>query len=308
MHLCFKCAANHPEPTGHFCTGPLTEGRSLRSVLITAAPRGLQGAGAAIDMSNNQVVTDADMDEEERTLVAELKVQEQNTRKLKLRAKIAQQKLQNEALEAGPGPGQGSAAPTNSPPNSPAPPGPPSDKDSKYALARFLPKLDNIRKASFTELLFAALEWAVNTEVPEGALKGYLQHLSYLCLMHMPDIYPPDASVEYDMAVREKADSRGLTAFGPGDSNLTMRHYGMSNTWEGRRLAHGSQAAPPASKKKATGGVATAPRQQPPALGREHSCLLFNWEECAKGPKCRFPHICRHCGGDHKAVKCTTRK
>ena len=124
----------------------------------------------------------------------------------------------------------------------------------------------------------------------------------------MPGIYPPDASVDYDLAVRENADKVGMQAFGPGDYNLTMLHYGMKNTWEGRRLAGETGPPPPpagAGKKKTSAPKAS----RAPLTGAENGCYAWNYEpSCPKASKCKFPHVCRSCGGDHKAPKCPNAK
>ena len=312
MKLCWKCARVHVEPVGTHCTEEITDRRALRSVTSGDASVGESDKVSDVTMAAKDVedviLVPVEQDEEEKQLLAELAQEEREGRKLRLKAKIAATKLRNEALEAGKDPPTGpppNMAPTPGPhqgpvPNQPAP-------DSKYAINKFLPKLSNIRKANFQELMFGTLEWAIHSDMVEGPIKGYLQHLSYMCLMSASDIYPPDASVDYDLAVREKADSMGMPAFGPGDSNMTMRHYGMSNTWEGRRLAQGPPAAAPSSKKKpaaSSSHSASRPPAGPPQP--ESGCLMWNYEpSCTRGSKCRFPHVCRSCAGDHKAPKCT---
>lgn len=267
----------------------------------------------ASDMAekDSEIVLAAEMDEEEQRLAAELLEEERTGRKHILRAKIAAAKARNAALEAGDTPPseKPSGAAGGQPPPPGLGPGLGPDKESKFAIVKYLPKLEKIRLATFEELLFGALEWAIHHEMSWDSLKPYLQHLSYMCHMHMPGIYPPEASVDYDLAIREKADGMGMAAFGPGDSNVTMLHYGMKNTYEGRRLAQGPGAgssAPAAGKKKASHPPQTS---KPPPTGPDNGCLLWNHEaSCPKGNRCRYPHICRLCGGDHKAPKCTNKK
>ena len=262
---------------------------------------------ASKDTGSDVSIPMEELDDEEVGLRAELAAQKAQGRKLRLKAEIAALKVQNEDLEAGgqghPGGPKGPGVGPNLGPPPLGQPGPvpaQAEKDSKYSIHRFLPKLDKVRSANFQELLYGALQWAIQSGLVEGVLLGYLQHLSYICFMTASGIYPPLAAVEYDLAVRENADVVGMSAFGPSDSHLTNCHFGV------RSMASQTPTAPAHPKKKA---AATPAKTQAPMTGADNACLLFNYEEsCPKGQKCRFPHICRNCGGDHKAKSCKSPK
>ena len=155
MVVCWKCAADHEEPTGLRCPRrSAAEARELR------ANKRKTEVDEVVEMAAKDVgdvdVVDIVLDEEERALTAELAEQESNRRKLRLKARIAQLKLQNEKLSADP-PAAGEqvpAGPGGSQVLQTPAPKPPSEKDSKYSIARFIPKLEDIRKANFQELMF----------------------------------------------------------------------------------------------------------------------------------------------------------
>ena len=283
MVICWKCAEEHADPSGAFCTKQVTA--EVRAARLAKRNDG-GGADNVRDGGANGDVNDddgrdkapaVDMDDEEIQLMVELAAQEAKGRKLRLKQRIDRLARQNAELEAakdipngGPGiQGQGQPPQQLQIPPSPLPL---QEKDSKFSIARFLPRLENVRKANFQELMFGSLEWAIHANV-DGELKGYLQHLSYMCLMSATGIYPPEASVEYDLGVRELADSRGMPAFGPGDYNLTMRHYGLIGTYEGRRLAQGPATTPSASKKKAASS--SHPKRGQRTCHRTRECLYI---------------------------------
>ena len=204
MVICWKCAEDHEEPSGHLCTRKGSDARGIRAEKRLAEGSSAMASSKVAEIIEQELLEDVQQDEEEKALRAELLEQQRQQRKLYLKAKIEQMKVQNAALEAGetiPDPKE-KTPPEETPAKDVTPPGPkvqqtpaprpPTEKESKYSIARFLPKREDIRKANFQELIFGSLEWAIHTEL-DPALKGYLQHLGYMCMMSESGIYPPDA-------------------------------------------------------------------------------------------------------------------
>ena len=320
--LCYKCAVNHKPPVGENCSRKATEARILRSNSAANSTNTDLVEAAIVAMSDkDEGVAQVEMDEEEQELQRELRAEEAKIRKIQLRARIATVKKRADDLEK---------PPTEKPAGPPA--GPTAgataggqlqltaqaqsqlalgDKESKYGILRYLPRLNDIRNAQFDELILAALEWALHNDMTMEEMKGYLMHLAYICYQHIPGIYPPVTSVEYDAAVRVDAETAGMKAFGPGNYILTMRHYGIKSTYEGLRMAEAPSMLhpPPPPKKKAGGNSGNSGPKKQVLTGADNACLLWNYHDssCPKG-NCKFPHICKSCGGDHRALKCTKQK
>ena len=291
--LCWKCATEHPPPTGESCSGPVVPGRVHRSGSVTKKlDKGEEEMTAKADY-----VVVQDMDEEEEALVAELKEAERNQRKLQLRARIEALNKTNEDL------GKGITQPTVSDPNMDLPKGigiPPAstekEKASKYEYTKYIPKDKDNRALSFEDFMYAALKWVIdNKDIDVVDMKNYLRHLSYLAHKAGPKVFVQEAVIDYDKAVRAKAEENGMKAFTAGDVELTLLYFGYENTVAGNSASKQSQ------KSGGTGTNGQGAKKQ--AL----RCHLFNFEEsgCPKGGSCKFPHVCKKCGAkDHGFIKC----
>ena len=62
-----------------------------------------------------------------------------------------------------------------------------------------------------------------------AVVRGYMGHLTYMCMHAMMGNYNDEVYQEYDRAVRDKVSDKGLRAFRMGDNLLSLLHFNLDN-------------------------------------------------------------------------------
>lgn len=125
---------------------------------------------------------------------------------------------------------------------------------------------------------------------------GFMSHMITV-LKAYAEVEEP-AWWEYDEAYREKMASTGNRSWKGMDVALYQELCGSRP----RR-----RAPIPPSDTKGTAKVALGKR---PVESRRkpHVCWLFNEGECTYGTRCKFPHVCEVCQGNHPKRHCSSGK
>lgn len=176
-------------------------------------------------------------------------------------------------------------------------------KRSKFALDRFTKGKKSVNRLTFSELLYAALVWAlkraVKVDMDMDSLLGYIGHCAYMCMHATSNNYTDEAYRGYDHAVREKALEKGLRAFKMGDNSLSLLHFNMDTS-----RAHKSSGKSKTTYSN-TGKETSTSSAKVKGVCYGHN---YNKEGCTRS-RCDWDHHCLQCKSkNHIVENCPEKK
>ena len=125
--------------------------------------------------------------------------------------------------------------------------------------------------------------------IAEGQnVEGLLDHMEMICVKSSTKIYQVKAFIDFDKAVRDRANAKGISVFSKVDNADVLTYFSYDNT-----------LAALASKQKPKQNVSSKPEGQ-------RVCFNFNKAdtECVS-QSCRYKHVCMFCrSSSHGANNC----
>ncbi len=159
---------------------------------------------------------------------------------------------------------------------------------SKWSIRKFTFGNKRIKNLNAYELLGATAMWALSIETMTVAdYRALLEHMAFISNRAMTGDFKDSAHVEYDMAIRRKAESVGFVAFTKSYTGISVLYYGTQHL-----------------RYKNTFSTTVGRR---PSQNVNRAC--YKWNSDAGCPKleseCFFGHFCSKCGlKNHRRNKC----
>ena len=163
---------------------------------------------------------------------------------------------------------------------------------------------DKTKEPSLNDLISASMSLLSSMMARGHGVQNYAKHIRFLS--DKAGVYDHRALIDYDYAMRERADIFGESSFCYADHDLFNDHVGLENLVRHGGRSGGSGAASGGSRGR--GGGRRRPNTSP-RRSKAGACWGFNKESgCDYGVDCRYPHHCTSCGGNHSRLKCTKSK
>ena len=161
----------------------------------------------------------------------------------------------------------------------------PSPKKSKpFSQANFLDRHEKCD--SFDKLMLVNIR-TVNKTIDQGNdAQPILDHMEMLCVKAATKIYVVRALIDFDKAVRDRANLKGISAFKNIETSDMLAYFSYDNTI-----------------------VAVASRSKPKTTNKNgdniRSCFAFNRAIGCSSQNCRYKHMCMFCkSSSHGSYEC----
>lgn len=163
---------------------------------------------------------------------------------------------------------------------------------SKWSLKKHTIGRKDMRRLNAYELIGASIRWALAIEgLNKVDYKALLEHIEFLTVRAMHDDFKDSAHVEYDLAVRVVAETKGFGAFSKANTGMSVSFYGAQHMRP--------KSSKTTGKTKTNKGEYTKDGTRP--------CYKWNQEGgCARTDSdCNYGHWCAKCGAkSHKKTAC----
>ena len=149
--------------------------------------------------------------------------------------------------------------------------------------------LDNVKSATIEDVISAEmslLESLLSLDFPVQSLAKHVRFLT-----DKSRVYTSSSLVRYDLAMREKAEMMGPSAFVYGDHEFVHSFLGLENLKPRSKSGKDSQSSTKSNRASRPKGI----------------CWRFNENRGCKKEPCQWKHECRDCGGDHSLVFCKNK-
>ena len=143
--------------------------------------------------------------------------------------------------------------------------------------------IDNVKSATIEDVISAEMSLLESMLTLGLPVQNFTKHIRFLS--DKAKVYLGSALIKYDLAVREKAELIGPSAFVYGDHEFVHSFLGMEN------LKPKNKPVRDQSKPSRNGRV-------------RGLCWRFNDPRGCKRDSCQYRHECRDCTGQHSAVDC----
>ena len=158
---------------------------------------------------------------------------------------------------------------------------------------------DRVREPTLNDVISASMSLLSSIVASGQNVDRYASHIRFLVDKSL--IYDQAALVEYDFAMRERADNHGPDSFCYADHDMFNKLVGLENLlprYSGGGQSGGGGAGQGGGSRSGGGGR----RKRRNNTGY---CFDYNREGgCTYGTACRWPHVCSVCKGQHPKHKC----
>ena len=157
---------------------------------------------------------------------------------------------------------------------------------------------DRVREPTLTDIISASMS-LLSSMIARGVnVDRYASHIRFL--VDKSHVYDQAALVEYDFAMRERADIHGSHSFCYADHDLFNKLVGLENLLPRSAGAGGSSSQQGGGARQ--GGSGGGRRRR-----RNNTGYCFDYNRdcgCSYGTACRWQHVCSVCRGAHPKQKC----